>query len=74
MCVCDCVRARLLDDPAGVAKVYRAVDAGDAPFVSMLQSHCPAKQSINLKIGCQVGYFIYLQMRVCVYMVHALGS
>jgi hypothetical protein len=30
------------------------VDEGDRVFLQMLQNHCPARQVVKLKVGCQV--------------------
>ena len=33
---------------------FKSVDSGDPVFLRVLQSHCPAKLMLKLKIGAQV--------------------
>ena len=35
-----------------------ASDSGDEAYLRMLQSHCPARQRLELKVGAQVNYSI----------------
>jgi hypothetical protein len=34
--------------------VFLASDSGDEAYLRMIQSHCPAKQRLELKVGAQV--------------------
>ena len=38
----------------GEIQEYRSTDTGEAMYVKMLQSHCPAKSLLKLKLGSQV--------------------
>ena len=46
-----------------------ASDSGDEAFLRMLQSHCPARQRLELKVGAQVNYSI-IGLRMCVRFIH----
>ena len=51
--------SELLELPGNV-NTYAAQDQGEQTYIHMLQSHCPAKRSIQLKIGAQVSYYTSL--------------
>ena len=48
--------SELLKLPGNV-NTFNAQDQGEQTYIHMLQSHCPAKKSIQLKIGAQVCYY-----------------
>ena len=50
--------SELLKLPGNV-NTYNAQDQGEQTYIHMLQSHCPAKKSIQLKIGAQVFHSTY---------------
>ena len=39
---------------AGEQREFISVDDGDKLYIKMLQNHCPARQQVKLKVGCQV--------------------
>ena len=47
---------------------YAAQDQGEQTYIHMLQSHCPAKKSIQLKIGAQVSYYTSLIISYILYL------
>jgi hypothetical protein len=46
--------------------VFLASDSGDEAYLRMIQSHCPAKQRLELKVGAQVRHPIPLQFALCI--------
>ena len=52
----DALNSRELDalDPTGEARIFAAVDSGEASFISFLDKFCPAKALLKLKEGAQV--------------------
>ena len=50
----DNLNTKELNALSGDVIEYKAIDSGDPSFLRMLQTHCPAKQFLKLKIGAQV--------------------
>ena len=50
----DRLNNQKLAELPGTAKVFIAIDSGEDVYVRMLQSHCPARQRLELKLGSQV--------------------
>lgn len=50
----DTLNAQELSKLPSEEKKFRAVDSGEPAYMAMLQSGCPAKQIIHLKVGSQV--------------------
>lgn len=66
----DAINSQKLEDLPGTLMTYAAQDSGDEVFVRMLQRHCPAKTSLELKVGAQVrARWMVDRMRgICVYV------
>jgi ATP-dependent DNA helicase PIF1 len=43
-----------LDHLSGQTMNFEAIDSGEASYLAVLQSHCPAKKTLCLKVGAQV--------------------
>lgn len=50
----DTINAQKLLELSGEKFIYTAQDSGDTNFLAMLQKHCPAKSTLELKVGAQV--------------------
>jgi ATP-dependent DNA helicase PIF1 len=50
----DELNQRELNNLPGRVVTYEAIDSGEASYLTVLQSHCPAKKSLCLKVGAQV--------------------
>ena len=56
--------SELLKLPGNV-NTYNAQDQGEQTYIHMLQSHCPAKKSVQLKIGAQVRHYSLIILHIC---------
>ena len=52
----DRLNHQKLHELPGAVREYIASDSGDEAYLRMIQSHCPAKQQLKLKLGAQVSY------------------
>ena len=56
----DRLNHQKLQELPGAVREYIASDSGDEAYLRMIQSHCPAKQQLKLKLGAQVSYFVII--------------